>query len=74
MSEKKKNTLRAIFYILLGMSLAGTLALIILYSVARAYSASCDTDLLYEPIRRIYVLFSLENGILYLPIYMTCLL
>lgn len=66
MSEKKKNTLRAIFYILLGMSLAGTLALIILYSVARAYSASCDTDLLYEPIRRIYVLFSLENGILYL--------
>lgn len=66
MSENKKNTLRAIFYILLGMSLAGTLALIILYSVARAYSASCDTDLLYEPIRRIYVLFSLENGILYL--------
>ena len=66
MSENKKNTLRTIFYILLGMSLAGTLALIILYSVARAYSASCDTDLLYEPIRRIYVLFSLENGILYL--------
>ncbi len=66
MCQKKSYSFGIYFYILLGMSIAGTLALIILYSVVRAYSASCDTDLLYESIRRIYVLFSLESGILYL--------
>lgn len=66
MSQKKSYSFGIYFYILLGMSIAGTLSLIILYSVVRAYSASCDTDLLYESIRRIYVLFSLESGILYL--------
>ena len=35
MSENKKNTLRAIFYILLGMSLAGTIILLSLKIAAR---------------------------------------
>ncbi len=65
MSKKNDYSFGIYFYILLGMSLAGTISLVILYSIISTYSV-CADDLIYEFVRRIFVFFSLENGILYL--------
>lgn len=73
MKEKKSYSFDGYFYILLGMSIAGTISLIILYSIISTYSA-CADDLIYESVRRIFVFFSLENAILFLYCFISLIL
>lgn len=67
MSENKKNTLRAIFYILLGMSLAGTVILFILnQSLPGWFGKTADCTLFSEKLHDVYSLVKKENFVLYL--------
>lgn len=67
MSENKKNTLRAIFYILLGMSLAGTVILFILNQSLPGWFGKADECTLFsEKLHDVYSLVLKENFILYL--------
>lgn len=67
MSENKKNFLRAIFYILLGMSLAGTVILFVLnQSLPGWFGKTSDSILFAHKVHIINSLVKKENFILYL--------
>lgn len=67
MSENKKNFLRAIFYILLGMSLAGTIILFVLnQSLPGWFGKTTDCTLFSEKLHDVYSLVKKENFVLYL--------
>lgn len=67
MSENKKNTLRAIFYILLGMSLAGTIILFVLNQSLPGWFGKTDECTLFsKKLHDVYSLVLKENFVLYL--------